>query len=346
MKKLIALAVAALPMAAMADVTLYGTVEAALETGKGLKHTNNTKSTTRVDDTGSLIGFKGAEDLGNGLKAIWQIEQSLNVDGTTGAGTGNDSLNRWATRDSFIGLEGNFGKVRVGRLSTYPKSAMGQSDAAWIYGAGVNGLQYHQAQALDGRTNNAIAYDSPAFGGFSFGATYGFDEVRTTLPLTTTRSNAATWSLGGTYANAGFYGSAGYVSQADTDSTLTKSSNYWRVEGGYNANNILAALSYGQAKQYGGAVDALKYKEVALTLGYTMGALTPKFTYGKIFSATTAGVNMDATELNQFIVGVDYALSKRTVAYTSYGHAKHGVAVFADGGRSENTFAVGMQHKF
>lgn len=68
MKKLIALAVAALPMAAMADVTLYGTVEAALETGKGLKHTNNTKSTTRVDDTGSLIGFKGAEDLGNGLK--------------------------------------------------------------------------------------------------------------------------------------------------------------------------------------------------------------------------------------------------------------------------------------
>ena len=68
MKKLIALAVAALPMAAMADDSLYGTDEAALETGKGLKHTNNTKSTTRVDDTGSLIGFKGAEDLGNGLK--------------------------------------------------------------------------------------------------------------------------------------------------------------------------------------------------------------------------------------------------------------------------------------
>lgn len=98
MKKLIALAVAALPMAAMADVTLYGTVEASIENGKALTYTGGAKkSTTRIDDTGSLIGFKGSENLGNGLKAIWQVEQALSIDGTNVNGN-----NTWATRDSFV----------------------------------------------------------------------------------------------------------------------------------------------------------------------------------------------------------------------------------------------------
>ena len=83
MKKLIALAVAALPMAAMADVTLYGNIEASIENGKSLAYSGGAKkSTTRIDDTGSLIGFKGSENLGNGLKAIWQVEQALSIDGT------------------------------------------------------------------------------------------------------------------------------------------------------------------------------------------------------------------------------------------------------------------------
>ena len=129
MKKLIALAVAALPMAAMADVTLYGNIEASIENGKSVayaggntKSTAATKSTTRVDDTGSLIGFKGSENLGNGLKAIWQVEQGLNIDGTTGAGSGNGYNNTWATRDSFIGLTGNF-DIAGGNLASTPRFA-------------------------------------------------------------------------------------------------------------------------------------------------------------------------------------------------------------------------------
>ena len=84
-------------MAAMADVTLYGNIEASIENGKvpGLLRRRQ-KSTTRIDDTGSLIGFKGSENLGSGLKAIWQVEQGLNIDGTTGA-SGNGYGNTWAT---------------------------------------------------------------------------------------------------------------------------------------------------------------------------------------------------------------------------------------------------------
>ncbi|WP_277059718.1 porin [Rivihabitans pingtungensis] len=344
MKKLIALAVAALPMAAMADVTLYGTIEASIENGKSLAYSGGAKkSTTRIDDTGSLIGFKGSENLGNGLKAIWQVEQGLNIDGTTGAGSGNGYNNTWATRDSFVGLTGNFGTVRLGKLSTYLNSDMEKFDA-WIYGAGVNGATVTTANTLDGRLNNAIRYDSPNLNGFKFTAAYGFDEARTTI--NGNRSNKAVWNLGAGYENAGYFVDAGYVAFQDTDASGSKDGNYWRLEGGYNANNLLVALAYGQSKLYAGAADATKAKEAALTVGYTMGALTPKFTYAHVWDTKTNGVKAD-DGINQYVIGVDYALSKRTTAYTSFGYVKHDNIIVADTDeRKERTLAVGVQHKF
>lgn len=355
MKKLIALAVAALPMAAMADVTLYGNIEASIENGKSLAYSGGAKkSTTRIDDTGSLIGFKGSENLGNGLKAIWQVEQGLNIDGTTGADSGNGYgntwatrkgyNNTWATRDSFVGLTGNFGTVRLGKLSTYLNSDMEKFDA-WIYGAGVNGATWTTANTLDGRLDNAIRYDSPNLNGFKFTAAYGFDEARTTI--NGNRSNKAVWNLGAGYENAGYYVDAGYVAYQDTDATGSKDSNYWRLEGGYNANNLLVALAYGQSKLYdGAAVDAKKTKEAALTVGYTMGALTPKFTYAHVWDTKTNGVKAD-DGINQYVIGVDYALSKRTTAYTSFGYVKHdNIIVDGTDERKERTLAVGVQHKF
>lgn len=354
MKKLIALAVAALPMAAMADVTLYGNIEASIENGKSLAYSGGAKkSTTRIDDTGSLIGFKGSENLGNGLKAIWQVEQGLNIDGTTGADSGNgygntwatrDGYNNtWATRDSFVGLTGNFGTVRLGKLSTYLNSDMEKFNA-WIYGAGVNGATWTTANTLDGRLNNAIRYDSPNLNGFKFTAAYGFDETRTVVKGN--RSNKAVWNLGAGYENAGYYVDAGYVAYQDTDATGSKDSNYWRLEGGYNANNLLVALAYGQSKLYAGAADATKDKEAALTVGYTIGALTPKFTYARVWDSKINGTKID-DGISQYVVGVDYSLSKRTTAYTSFGYVKHDSSIVAGSDdRKERTLAVGVQHKF
>lgn len=360
MKKLIALAVAALPLAAMADVTLYGNIEASVEGGKSNGYnfakdgSNKLKSGVRIDDTGSYIGFKGNEDLGNGLKAIWQVEQGLNIDGTTGSGTsGNGYDNTWATRDSFVGLTGDFGTVRLGRLSTYLNSDMEKYDA-WIYGAGVNGATITSANTLDGRVKNAIRYDSPNLAGFKFTALYGADENRQYLNGND-RSNRAVWNLGLGYENSGYFVDAGYVGVQDANAAGDKSANYWRIEGGYNANNLLVALAYGQAKLYPGVVavnsslesfaggaDEYKTKEGALTVGYTIGAFTPKFTYARVWDIKENGVKIDDSSLNQYVVGVDYALSKRTTTYASYGYVDHK----ANEVSSEQTFAVGIQHKF
>lgn len=376
MKKLIALAVAALPLAAMADVTLYGNIEASVEGGKSNgysfaqeKNSSKLKSGVRIDDTGSYIGFKGNEDLGNGLKAIWQVEQGLNIDGTTGSGSGNGYNNTWATRDSFVGLTGDFGTVRLGRLSTYLNSDMEKYDA-WIYGAGVNGATITSANTLDGRVNNAIRYDSPNLAGFKFTALYGTDEKRG-YTADNSRTNQGIWNIGLGYENSGYFVDAGYVGYMDQNYSEgsgngDKSGNYWRIEGGYNANNLLVAAAYGQSKLYGTnspilssalkGVDLtkltgaqlnslanaeIKAQEAALTLGYTIGAFTPKFTYARVWDIKENGVKIDDSSLNQYVVGVDYALSKRTTTYASYGYVDHKADV-----SSEQTFAVGVQHKF
>jgi len=112
-KSLIALTLAALPVAAMADVTLYGQIKAGVEVSKvklgeqtaaKLGHEKSSKTATEIADFGSRIGFKGHEHLGNNLNAIWQVEQNTSI-------AGGDK--EWASRESFIGLEGGFGKVRA-----------------------------------------------------------------------------------------------------------------------------------------------------------------------------------------------------------------------------------------
>ncbi|MCH2222496.1 MAG: porin, partial [Dechloromonas sp.] len=69
----------------------------------------------RVTSNSSYIGFKGVEDLGNGLKAVFQFESGLNTDGTAGV---------WNNRDTFVGLAGGFGTIVAGNL-TGPTRALG-----------------------------------------------------------------------------------------------------------------------------------------------------------------------------------------------------------------------------
>lgn len=98
---------------AVADVTLYGQVRAGMEVES--KKVGNTKlygnTRTRVVSPGSRIGFKGNEPLSGSLKVVWQVEQRLNI-------ANGGSNQNFGTRDSFIGLEGNFGRVHLGYVNS------------------------------------------------------------------------------------------------------------------------------------------------------------------------------------------------------------------------------------
>jgi len=139
-KKIVALAVAGLSTAAFAqtNVTIYGVVDVS---GQGISQSRvkdgaaneganagyNGGNVFALQSNSSLIGFKGTEDLGNGLKALFQAETALNMTGAAtsthnsqpGAvapATGNSIMG--GARDSFVGLSSKYGTAQLGYLST------------------------------------------------------------------------------------------------------------------------------------------------------------------------------------------------------------------------------------
>lgn len=167
-KKLIALAVAGLvsvPAFAQSNVTIYGRMDAGLFN----QDDDAGHAVTRVDSSGwttSRLGFKGAESLGNGLQALFQVETQLVNDDETGlTGPG---------RDAFVGLGGGFGAVLLGRLSSPVNSWLADFDHAEgspkFKVTNVTG-----SNIFETRANNTIAYATPNMGGFQAIAYYSFN---------------------------------------------------------------------------------------------------------------------------------------------------------------------------
>ena len=357
-KTLIALALTALPVAAMADVVLYGQIKGGL--GVTFQDGNNSQdgTITQMEDYGSRIGFKGEEDLGNGLKAIWQVEQRVSLAGSTKDANGKELTSEgFNTRDTFIGLEGGFGKVRAGYVSDQFNENMETMDI-WEYrtGAGAAARGLATMTRFDGRSQG-IRYDSPNFGGFDFNITHQLSdspaEGRFDKPANDDLGQSTIVGLN--YENSGFFGKVGYgvyETAGDDEGQLV------RVEGGYDANNLFVGLAYQYAKDmpaydaYGNGVIggiADKAHEAAVSVAYTMGAVTPKITYAHGWDQKINGSDADNSGYDQVIIGADYALSKRTTALVSAGwmnsaNAKNAKGEFEDG--DLYSVGVGLRHKF
>ena len=300
-KKLIALAVAAaaIPTLSLADVVIYGKIKAGVENTKE----GEAASKNLVEDYGSRIGFKGTEDLGNGLKALWQVESKIAVD--SGEGTS------FGTRQSFLGMEGSFGKVRLGYINN-SLNDLGLIDL-WEYNSDAQGLSLFTRTGY--RLANSVRYDSPDFGGVKFNVGHGVDEERKD------GNNRYTTYAGIDYNANGIFASYAYQRNADQYGD-NKTGQVHRVEAGYDANNLFVGLGYQQTKGNFGWLDAdeVKTREAALTVGYTMGAFTPKFSLAKGWNMKEIGGDtIDNSDYKQYVVGVDYAFSKRTVGQLSYG---------------------------
>ena len=382
-KTLIALTLAALPVAASADVILYGQIKAGVEVSQtktkvnGVETKNHTGS--EIADFGSRIGFKGHEHLGNNLNAIWQVENSVNVAG------GGD----WAGRESFIGLEGNFGKIRAGKLETQLKSM--DSLDPWEYSNDALGLGMFQRT---GERIVSVKYDSPVWAGFSGNVQFtprdngtevrGSGLVRNNAGVatggtidgatgvTTGRYDAASdtsrYYAGLNYENAGFFARYGFgykKSAYITNSGESKSGQAHKVEGGYDANNLFVGLGYQYTNgwdslnsyvaklsndgDYSAAADdsvGLKAHEVATTVAYRFGNVVPRFSYAHGFKGKGDGLTdseRKITKYDQVVLGADYDFSKRTTALVSAGWLRAG-----GGDNKVETTAgmVGLRHKF
>ena len=363
-KSLIALTLAALPVAAMADVTLYGQVKAGVEISRKKETTNHeskaNKTATEIADFGSRIGFKGHEHLSNNLNAIWQVEQNTSVAGTDSG---------WGTRESFIGLEGGFGKIRAGKLNTTLKDSSDSIDPWESSDANADVLQLGTLKRVDDR-KVSVRYDSPVFGGFSASVQYQpRDNANPSDKHNHSVKSGASYHAGLNYENSGFFGRyAGKFAKHDLEkadredvSAARRAGNFdlevgdvtgvgvkdhqtHRLVAGYDANNVLVAVA-GQYDASKNANSGAKNErtEVAATAGYRMGNVMPRLSYAHGFKAKEDGVKQANSQYNQVIVGADYDFSKRTSALISAGWLREGKG----GNKYEKTAGtVGLRHKF
>jgi len=359
-KTLIALAVAGtfaapLAFASTADVDFYGKFRVSVD------HIDNSIGWQMSDET-SRIGFKGAEDLGGGLKAIYQWESGFNMGtqqgavASTGAAgfssvtSGGTSLG--AERDTFLGLAGDFGTVLAGRHDT-PYKMAGSAD---LFADTLADAQNTGALCIiceDLRVNNAVAYVSPSFSGLTLvGAIVPGHGAAGTTAAKSQNSLADAYSLAALYGNGPLSLSAGYenldhfVGSAATGAGSAKQS-AWKLNGSYTIDSLKLGATYEAIDKIGG-VDGLKTRDYLLSAAYGMGPITLAAQYGyrNFNSAANAADNADLTDAT---IGVVYSLSKRTSTYLGYAHYKTkdassgGVAVPE---AKYNVVTVGLNHDF
>jgi len=361
MKKILAIAIAsafaAPAFAATANVDIYGSINLSIENVD-----NGADSWNRmVTNNNSFLGFKGAEDLGGGLKAVWQLETNVNFDGNQSNPA--DAGNLFGTRNTFIGLAGGFGTVVAGVHDTPYKQATGPLDL--FVGTlgdynGVFGAATGNPSALfDLRTANTIAYMSPNFGGFDVKAAYvlGIEG-----PETGVNDSSSAYSLSGTYKNGPLFATAAYEKHDSVGTVAcnvgatclgqgTDDRDAWKVGVGYTFGPFKVGALY-ESMDGDGAQAGIEHQSWGLNAAYAMGAFTLK---GEFIKAGELN-NVDNTGADLWAVGADYSLSKRTTVQLTYARMDNdgagtwdlgqGPQVNGAAGEEVTGFSLGVKHTF
>lgn len=355
MKKILAAAIvsafAAPAFAATANVDIYGVIGVSVDYvdgGSGGANTITSKpseSRARVSSNTSYIGFKGSEDLGGGLSAVWQIEQSVNID--TGGGS-------FATgRNSFAGLSSkDLGSLTFGNQDTPYKTSTGKLD---VFGGGQYLADYRSlfGGVTNGsvRATNSVLYTSPTFSGltlralggaqqesgssispklYSLSGVYENGPLFATLAYETTTYAIASSTGGATVASAGgnailatSAAGAGNYAEADQKS--------WRLGVGYSFGNTKLGLGYEKSK-----LDVAAKGVTNLGAGVGVGVDTDRNAWyasvaHKMGNTTLKAAYTKAGDLDgfadsgakQFSLGANYSLSKRTDVFALYTQVKN-----------------------
>lgn len=384
-KKIIALAVAGLVSGAafaQSNVTIYGVADATFDNVKVSGTGSSEPGHNRVSSNSSFLGFKGTEDLGGGLKAVFQLEGGVNT--SSGAGFSFD-------RDTYAGIAGGFGTVVMGNL-TGPTRALGaavdvnagatgisaNSGIIGKFGGLLNGITVDangsvsttavaparsatQTGPFDTRWKNAIAYISPSFSGLTVVAAYVANENKTDNAATTL--NTYGYDIGANYNNGPIMVGLTY-NKANINNTGTAPSNVaglplvdasaadTRLAGSYDFGVAKVLAIYDRVKV---KADNFSETQNVWGLGVTVPVGAGKITGQYYKAGDISGSAMDNYGAKLWSIGYEHSLSKRTILkanYASlknkdnanYGFGVNGNAVTA--GDKSTGFQVGLRHSF
>lgn len=378
MKKLTLVAAGALgliaaPVMAQSTVTLYGLIDAAV-----VYQTKQATGSRTGIDAGQLAtsrwGMRGSEDLGDGMKAFFNLEGTLiNDSGAAGLGFGGGTPAGTTTslfdRAALVGLSGGFGSVSVGRQNILGVDSIGQGDPIGLAHpttnpnvafSALNSGPIYQSFGTNGggaalRQNNSIRYLTPVFSGFGGALMYGAGE------------KAGSSSAGSYKGISGYYrsGQSGVAlayatlnnsPSAAVGATPAVASDKLTLWGGglkYFINDAWTVrATYAQNKQ------DLSQRKIAVA------GLGVEYFFRPGFSLTGAYYNTKSTgqvatdgKADQYYAIGKYSLSKRTTLYSTYTHARAGSSgpndraltlglVGDPSARTANRVAFGVLHTF
>ena len=321
---------------AQTNVTVYGVADA------GLTYANNgTAKTTAMGSgllSGSRLGFRGTEDLGGGMSAIFTLENGFNID------DGSQAQGRLFGRQAFVGLAGGFGAVKLGRQYHPIRGAVENIDP---FNLGNIGTASNIFNVYGDRGDNYINYSTPKLGGFTGQFGYGLGEVAGSTSIGRQIGLSAGYAAGPVRVILAHHDqnvAVAGVDAGDARSTF--------LGGIYDFRVVKLHAAYAASKNNNAAgLTTSDRDEAMIGVSAPLGAGTILASY--ILRREDAGANRDA---EQIALGYLYNLSKRTTLYTSVARINNEAAAsvnasgFAGGsgvaGRDRSTFAVGVRHRF
>lgn len=345
------------PGLAGAQVQVYGRLNVAIESVRNSADANgNAVRVTRESNNRSVLGFRGSEELGNGLHAIYQVEGTLSLD--TGAGS-------IAARDTRVGLEGNFGSIFAGNWTTPYNGATSGLDPFYPTTAGYMSIMGNGAassadnvsdtSSFDRRQQNSVHYWSPNWNGFSVRIARGLNEEAPSSgarPALT--SGAAIYEQGPLYIALAHERHHEYQGPGGDD----------------QASKLAVSYRFGTTR-IAGIVEKLRYETPRGSLGrkawylsatHQIGPHGLRFGIARAGDGTgsapqrigfiKAGPNTGATH---YTLGYDYNLSKRTSLFAYHTRLKNDEnsmvdfainSLGASAGAALTGSALGVRHAF
>jgi predicted porin len=339
---------------AQTAVQIYGNIDVGVN-----KRTDTTLNIGKR--AANTLGFKGTEELGNGLKALFQLEMRYEPDTGTTENANNRPLFQGQSR---VGLQGDFGMVRLGRGLTPFQEIIGSFEpwhglpnqagfytdisVAGFNSAPLDGINGNSTGANTNRISNAIFYNSPVSNGFQVNASWATKEANGGGAITGIGAGAASYlansqgstnpfSVAGTYNN----GPAAAVIAYERNAIESK---IWSAAGSFAVTPELKLMAT-YSKQDQGHTNTLRSDTKGWLLGATY-AVGP----GKVLAGYgQKQIDNAAAKTKQMSLGYEYSLSKRTYLYIDASRKKDIINVVTGNLAATptvNYYDVGLNHSF
>lgn len=326
--------------AAQSSVQIYGLVDIGIATENvGAPGTSSKTSLAGGTQGQSRLGFRGTEDLGGGLKALFNIETGYKLD------TGEmGSTTSFFARRSVVGLEGSFGSVLLGR---------DYSPIAWVaastdplghgfYGTDLNAFDDDTGKGrIQRRVSNSVNYKTPTFGGLFARVMYGLGEQAASPKLGDLIALSVEYNKGALYLGGGY---------TENERVAAGNDKQYIFGAAYKFGDFHLKANYLASDPTG---PNNKFEQVNLGVSKGLGN-------GRLLTSIQQNKDDTGAKANGFGVTYSYSLSKRTNLFTSYGSLRNNelgrfslysataklTPTATQLGADPSALVFGMQHRF